>query len=154
MALANNNTNAGKAGKLEGGNGDNGLQNGGFGYGGGGSGNTGGGGGGGFSGGGGADEFAEGGGGGSFVNDAALYSEKQEGGTQNKPKSGYVEYQFRASSTNAPKAICQTTTIEVDENGTAVLDAAQLGEGSFDPNGDQLFFCIVLPGFGIWNRLL
>jgi regulation of enolase protein 1 (concanavalin A-like superfamily) len=146
--LGNNDTNAGKAGKFEGGNGDNGLQNGGFGYGGGGSGNTGGGGGGGFSGGGGGDEFAEGGGGGSFVNDAALYSEKQEGGRKNKPKSGYAEYQFRPSSTNAPKAICKTTTIEVDENGTAVIDAAQLGEGSFDPNGDQLFFCIVLPGFG------
>ena len=112
--------------------GDGTLQDGGYGYGGGGAGDRGGGGGGGFSGGG-AGSFQGGGGGGSFANEDAVFSKKDEGGRTNTPRSGYIEYNFQVPV--EPVAVCQPVLIELDENGTGTLSAADADGGSFDPDG-------------------
>ncbi|MCG8326881.1 MAG: T9SS type A sorting domain-containing protein [Chitinophagales bacterium] len=121
-------------------------RDGGFGFGGGGLGDGSGGGGGGYSGGGAGGSGGGGGGGGSYINSIATSSDIDKRGTDSSPDDGFCRYKFE-SDTNSdidgnPTASCSAITIDLDENGDAVIYASQIASGSSDgctPSTDLIF---------------
>ncbi len=143
----------GKQGKWEGGEGGKdgsnacgGGRNGGFGFGGGGLGDGSGGGGGGYSGGGAGGSGGGGGGGGSFVNSTAVSNDIKERGTDSSPDDGFCRYQFESITGSnidaAPSAVCSNITVDLNDEGEAIIYASQIASGSSDgctPTGDLIF---------------
>ena len=110
-----------------------GFRNGGFGYGGGGAGAGIGGGGGGYSGGGAGGLFAGGGGGGSYLNGIRETGNVSGGGSDNTPDEGFVTYQVELNQ--PPVASCKNVTIYLNASGVATILAADVDNGSSDPDG-------------------
>ena len=110
-------------------------RNGGWGFGGGGMGWDVGGGGGGYSGGGAGGGSGSGGGGGSYINQtyAATYNITTEAYTSN-PEDGYIMYRLFGGSAygaGTVTASCKSTyTVELDDDGSAVLFPGELDNGS------------------------
>ena len=140
----------GKKGAYEGGQGGQdgsnacgGGRNGGFGFGGGGLGDGSGGGGGGYSGGGAGGSEGGGGGGGSFVNSMRIADteDKRERGTTGSPNNGFCEYKFESNTgsniDSAPTAACKNITVNLDDNGDAVVFPPDVDNGSSDDCGSS-----------------
>ena len=131
-------------------------RSGGFGFGGGGLARDSGGGGGGYSGGGAGGSASGGGGGGSYVNTTytSTYSLTTESYDDN-PENGYVQYKFSSSSsfssqTTASCIAMNTLSVELDENGEAILFPYEIDNGSANScSVGPLFFT-----FNLFNEYL
>lgn len=146
----NSDSENGKRGNFDGGEGgDRGdvSKKGGFGYGGGGAGihcacTTGAGGGGGYSGGGGG-ELEGGGGGGSFVNSSAIFTEKKDGNRDGSPDHGRIRYQF-VDEVSGVIAKCKDLEVTL-VNGSYTMVPSDLDDGSIVEVGESISLQIIDP---------
>ncbi len=121
------------------------VRNGGFGYGGGGAGAGAGGGGGGYSGGGGGGVFYGGGGGGSYLNGIRESGNVSGGGSDTEPDDGVAYYQVTLNQ--PPLAICKNGTVYLSATGQASIVAADVDNGSNDPDNNPLTYSLSKSSF-------
>jgi len=122
-----------------------GLRNGGFGYGGGGVGVGTGGGGGGYSGGGAGGLFNGGGGGGSYLNGIRETGNVSSGGDDTEPDDGIASYQVTINQ--PPVAVCKNATVYLSATGQASIVAADVDNGSNDPDNTPLTYSLSKSNF-------
>lgn len=126
------------------------FSRGGFGFGGGGAGFGAAGGGGGYSGGGGGGTTGRGGGGGSFASNIIQDRSLVAGGSTSDPRNGSIRYLCRPTNCS-PTAVCRNITVNLNTSGTATISAAQIDNGSFDPDGSISSRSLSRTAFGCSN---